>query len=202
MTIDWREADAEALPFADGSFDAVVSCVGAMFAPHHQRTADELLRVCRPGGTIGLISWTPEGFIGQMFATMKSYVPTPPPGVEPPPLWGREAHVRALFGERVTDVATSRRPLAVDRFATPEAFRDFFKTNYGPTIAAYRNVAADPEKARAPKNKLDADLCALATHPPDRLPDAVGVPAVHRHEALTRPVSGYGVCRGERSDGR
>ena len=129
-----------------------------MFAPHHQRTADELLRVCRPGGSIGLISWTPEGFIGQMFATMKAYVPAPPPGVEPPPLWGRDAHVRALFGERVTDVTTSRRPLDVDRFATPEAFRDFFKTNYGPTITAYRNVAADPEKTAS----LDADLCALA----------------------------------------
>ncbi|MFD0345093.1 methyltransferase domain-containing protein [Kitasatospora aburaviensis] len=78
--LDWREADAEALPFADGEFDTVMSCVGVMFAPHHQRAADELLRVCRPGGTVGLINWTPQGFIGQMFAAMRPYAPPPPPG--------------------------------------------------------------------------------------------------------------------------
>lgn len=88
--IEWREADAEALPFRDGEFDVVVSCVGVMFAPHHQASADELIRVCRPGGTIGLLNWTPEGFIGQMFATMKPYAPPPPPGSQPPPLWGSE----------------------------------------------------------------------------------------------------------------
>ena len=88
VELEWRQADAEALPFADGEFDAVLSCVGVMFAPHHQASADELVRVCRPGGTIGLLSWTPEGFIGQMFATMKPYAPPPPPGAQPPPLWG------------------------------------------------------------------------------------------------------------------
>ena len=97
--LDWRQADAEALPFADGEFDTVMSCLGIMFAPHHQASADELVRVCRPGGTIGLLSWTPEGFIGQMFATMKPYAPPPPPGAQPPPLWGREDHVRSLLGE-------------------------------------------------------------------------------------------------------
>ncbi len=81
-----------------------MSCVGVMFAPHHQASADELVRVCRPGGTIGLLSWTPEGFIGQMFATMKPYAPPPPPGAQPPPLWGDESHVRSLLGDRVTDV--------------------------------------------------------------------------------------------------
>jgi len=83
--LDWVEGDAEALPFSDGEFDAVLSCVGVMFAPHHQASADELARACRPGGTIGLLSWTPEGFIGQMFATMKPYAPPPPPGAQPPP---------------------------------------------------------------------------------------------------------------------
>ena len=102
--LEWRQADAEDLPFGDGEFDTVLSCVGVMFAPHHQESADELVRVCRPGGTIGLVSWTPEGFIGQMFATMKPYAPPPPPGAQPPPLWGREEHVRELFGDRVTDV--------------------------------------------------------------------------------------------------
>ena len=86
LAIEWRVADAEALPFADAEFDRVLSCLGVMFAPHHQAGADELIRVCRPGGTIGLVSWTPTGFIGQMFATMKPYVPPPPPGVQPPPL--------------------------------------------------------------------------------------------------------------------
>ena len=107
--ISWREGDAESLPFADGTFDVVLSCVGVMFAPHHQTSADELLRVCRPGGTIGLVNWTPEGFVGQMFAAMKPYSPPPPPGAQPPPLWGDENHVRALLGDRVTDVVTSRR---------------------------------------------------------------------------------------------
>ena len=109
--ISWEEADAEALPYDDASFDAVISCVGVMFAPHHQLAADELVRVCRPGGRIGLISWTPEGFIGQMFATMKPYAPTPPPGVQPPPLWGSEDHVRALLGDRVEDLVATRRQL-------------------------------------------------------------------------------------------
>lgn len=86
--LEWQEADAEALPFADGEFDTVMSCLGVMFAPHHQAAANELLRVCRAGGTIGLLNWTPQGFIGRMFATMKPYAPPPPPGAQPPPLWG------------------------------------------------------------------------------------------------------------------
>jgi ubiquinone/menaquinone biosynthesis C-methylase UbiE len=156
--LEWRQADAEALPFTDGEFDTVLSCVGVMFAPHHQASADELVRVCRPGGTIGLISWTPEGFIGQMFATMKPYAPPPPPGAQPPPLWGNEDHVRSLLGDRVTDVAVRRQTVRIDHFETPEAFRDYFKTNYGPTIAVYKSIAEDPEKVAA----LDRDLADLA----------------------------------------
>lgn len=158
VELEWREADAEALPFADGEFDAVLSCVGVMFAPHHQATADELIRVCNPGGTIGLVSWTPEGFIGEMFATMKPYVPPPPPGVQPPPLWGREDHVCSLLGNRVNDITARRQTVRVDRFDDPEAFRDYFKTLYGPTIAAYRGIADDPEAVAA----LDRDLVDLA----------------------------------------
>jgi len=156
--LEWRQADAEALPFADGDFDTVLSCVGVMFAPHHQASADELVRVARPGARIGLISWTPEGFIGQMFATMKPYMPPPPPGVQPPPLWGNEEHVRGLFGDRVDQVSADRQTLTVDHFTTPEAFRDYFKANYGPTIAAYRGIADDPQKVAA----LDRDLADLA----------------------------------------
>jgi SAM-dependent methyltransferase len=156
--LDWQVADAEALPFADGSFDVVMSCVGVMFAPHHQASADELVRVCRPGGRIGVLSWTPEGFVGQLFATMKPYVPPPPAGASPPPLWGTPDHVRTLFGDRVSDFSAERELLHVERFATGDDFRDFFKNRYGPTVAAYRANADDPERVAA----LDADLSALA----------------------------------------
>jgi SAM-dependent methyltransferase len=156
--ITWQEADAEALPFEDASFDTVISCLGVMFAPHHQQAADELLRVCRPGARIGVLNWTPEGFIGQMFATMKPYAPAPPPGVQPPPLWGSEDHVRELFGDRVEDVVATRRRLRVDRFASAGEFREFFKARYGPTIAIYRANTSEPERCAA----LDRDLDALA----------------------------------------
>ncbi|GII76488.1 hypothetical protein Sru01_14700 [Sphaerisporangium rufum] len=156
--LEWREADAEALPFADGAFDVVLSCVGVMFAPHHRAAAAELVRVCRPGGTIGLLSWTPQGFIGQMFAAMRPYVPAPPPGAQPPPLWGDEAHVRDLLGDGVADLVARRAAVTVDRFADPAGFRDFFKNNYGPTVAAYRGLAGDAERVAA----LDRDLTELA----------------------------------------
>jgi ubiquinone/menaquinone biosynthesis C-methylase UbiE len=158
LSVEWRVADAEALPFGDDEFDVVLSCLGVMFAPHHQAGADELIRVCRPGGTIGLLSWTPEGFIGELFATMKPYAPPPPPGAQPPPLWGKEEHVRELLGDRVTDVEVRRQTLEVTRFDVPEDFREHFKTNYGPTIATYRNIAADPERVAS----LDHALADLA----------------------------------------
>jgi SAM-dependent methyltransferase len=158
VEVEWMQADAEMLPFADGEFDAVLSCVGVMFAPHHQAAADELVRVCRPGGSIGVLSWTPEGFIGQMFTAMKPYAPPPPPGAQPPPLWGREDHVRALLGDRVTDVAARRQTMTVDRFGEPSAWRDYFKANYGPTIAVYRAIADDPDRTAA----LDRELEELA----------------------------------------
>lgn len=158
VELTWEEGDAEALPYPDASFDAVLSCVGVMFTPHHQRAADELVRVCRPGGRIGLVSWTPTGFVGEMFRTMKPYAPPPPPGAQPPPLWGDEEHVRALLGDRVTDVVARRQTLAVGGFASPEAWREYWKSVYGPTIVAYRTVADDPERVAA----LDRDLTALA----------------------------------------
>ena len=156
--LGWQEADEEALPYGDGGFDVVLSCVGVMFAPHHQAAADELARVCRPGGTIALLSWTPGGFLGRMFAAMKPYLPAPPPGAQPPPLWGSEDHVRTLLGDRVTGLSTRTGTLRVDRFGTPEAFRDYVKARYGPTIAAYRALAGDPDRAAA----LDRDLAGLA----------------------------------------
>jgi SAM-dependent methyltransferase len=157
LDIRWETGDAEALPYADAGFDAVLSCVGVMFAPHHEAAAAELLRVCRPGGTIALLSWTPGGFIGRLFAAMKPYVPAPPPGAQPPPLWGDEAHVRQLLGTGVTDVRARTGTLPVARFGTGQEFVDYFRTNYGPTLAAYRGLADDPDRTAA----LDRDLLTL-----------------------------------------
>ncbi|HVV31415.1 MAG TPA: class I SAM-dependent methyltransferase [Mycobacteriales bacterium] len=154
--LDWRVADAEALPFADGEFDVVLSCVGVMFAPHHQAAADELVRVCRPGGRVGLVSWTPEGFVGQMFTVMKPYLPPPPPGTQPAPLWGDDAYLRRLFGGRLSTIDAQRETVRVE-FADPEEFRDVFKTRYGPTAAAYRGLDGEPDRVAA----LDRDLVEL-----------------------------------------
>jgi SAM-dependent methyltransferase len=157
LDLTWETADVEALPYPSGEFDAVLSCIGVMFAPHHQQAADELVRVCRPGGMIGVLSWTPEGFIGQVFAAMKPYAPPPPPGASPAPLWGHADHVRSLFGDRVTDLVARQQSLRTDRFADGADFRDFMKANYGPTISVYRHIAEDPTKVDA----LDADLAAV-----------------------------------------
>jgi SAM-dependent methyltransferase len=157
-TLTWQVADAEALPYEDGRFDVVMSCVGVMFAPHHQTAADELVRVCRPGGRLGVLSWTPESFIGQLFATMKPYLPPPPAGVQPPPLWGDEDHVRGLLGDRLADLDLHREVLTVSRFGRPDDFRTFFKRCYGPTIVAYRAIGDDPTRVGA----LDEALSELA----------------------------------------
>jgi SAM-dependent methyltransferase len=159
VTLEWVEADAEAMPFADNSFDAVVSCVGAMFAPHHQAAADELIRVARPGGTIAMINWTPQGFIGNLFATMKPYAPPLPPGASPAPLWGDEEHVRELFGDRVCDLTMRRQTVVLDHCAHPVDFREYWKRNYGPTIAVYKFNADDPQKVDA----LDRDFLDFLT---------------------------------------
>ncbi|MGW0604678.1 class I SAM-dependent methyltransferase [Streptomyces sp. NPDC002640] len=168
--LEWREVDAERLPFGDGEFDVVLSVVGIMFAPHHQVAADELVRVCRPGGTIGLIAWTQEGFLGRMLAVMKPFLPPLPPGAQPPPLWGSERHVRDLLGDRVSGLTAERRTLTVTAFPTPEAFRDYFKLRYGPTIAAYRAIGDDPDRAA----ELDRALADLAREH-DRGGDSEGV---------------------------
>jgi SAM-dependent methyltransferase len=156
VELQWCEANAEALPFESDEFDVVLSCVGVMFAPHHQRAADELVRVCRSGGKIGLIAWTPEGFIGQMFATMKPYVAAPP-GLQPPPMWGYAGYVHGLLGDGVADFTAQHHALKVDRFGDGVSFRDFFKNHYGPTISAYRGIAGEPDRTAA----LDAELAEL-----------------------------------------
>jgi len=157
VALRWQVADAEDMPCDDGQQDVAISVVGIMFAPHHQAAADELVRVVRPGGTIGLISWTPEGFIGQMFATMRPFVPAPPAGVQPPQLWGRLDHVRELLGDRVSHIDARQQKLKVSKFASGAEFRGFFKASYGPTIVAYRGIADDPAKVA----DLDRELEAL-----------------------------------------
>ena len=141
--LKWLAADAERLPFADASFDVVISSIGVMFAPHHRVAADELVRVCRPGGKIGLLSWTPEGMIGQLFKLMGPFAPTPPPGVQPPPLWGSEAHLAELFGGRVEFGSRRRELLEVDAFEQAADFGEHFRQRYGPTIAVRANAEAE-----------------------------------------------------------
>jgi SAM-dependent methyltransferase len=141
VELEWAEADAERLPFEDGSFDVVMSSIGAMFAPRHQDVADELVRVCKPGGTIGMLNWTPEGMIGALFRTMGPFAPPPPPGASPPPLWGSEDHVRELFGDRVDLRTLDRDVLEVTAFAQPHEYGEHFKGRYGPTIVARNNAA-------------------------------------------------------------
>lgn len=134
VTVEFALADAEDQPYADGTFDHVLSAIGVMFSADHQRAAQELVRVCRPGGTIGLASWTPEGFVGQMLGTVGRHV-SPPPGAQPPTRWGVEATVAELLGDGVTHVASCTRTVA-QRFTSAEEFADLFLTYYGPTYSA------------------------------------------------------------------
>ncbi|CAA9472199.1 MAG: Methyltransferase type 11 [uncultured Solirubrobacteraceae bacterium] len=140
VDLEWVEADAERLPFGDESFDVVMSCIGAMFAPHHQDVADQLVRVCRAGGRIGLLSWTPEGMLGALFRLMKPFAPPPPPGAQPPPLWGSEEHLHELFGDRVRFDRLERDVLDITAFERPRDYGTHFKERYGPTIAARANA--------------------------------------------------------------
>jgi SAM-dependent methyltransferase len=156
VDLEWVVADAEALPFEDASFDVVMSAIGVMFAPHHQTAADELARVCRPGGTVAILSWTPEGMLGSLFKLMGRYAPTPPPGVQPPPLWGGEQHLAALLDGRVDVTRQERDVLPVTAFAQARDYGEHFKTNYGPTIAIRGNAV---KEGRA--DEFDAELDAF-----------------------------------------
>jgi ubiquinone/menaquinone biosynthesis C-methylase UbiE len=147
LELEWVQADAENLPFDDESFDVVMSSIGAMFAPHHQDVADQLVRVCRPGGTIGLLSWTPEGMIGALFRTMGPFAPPPPPGAQPAPLWGRAEHVQELFGDRVGFGTLERDMLEITAFEHPRDYGEHFKERYGPTIAAQGNARRNGREA-------------------------------------------------------
>jgi ubiquinone/menaquinone biosynthesis C-methylase UbiE len=151
--IEFVEGDAQEMPFEDESFDAVLSTFGVMFAPDQQRAANELLRVCRAGGRIGLGCWVPDGFVGELFETVSKHAP-PPPGVAPPPLWGTEQHLHDLFGERISELRAERRTVT-ETFHSPEHFVEVFRTWFGPMKMAFERVGPDGEDA------LAADLRAL-----------------------------------------
>lgn len=148
VELEWVEGDAEALPFADGQFDVVTSSLGAMFAPNHQAVADELLRVCRPGGTIGMINFTPDGLAADFFGLLAPYMPPPPGGALPPLLWGSEDHVRELFGERVESLLLKRASYA-EGAANPAAYVELFTESFGPVVAIRRGLADQPERLAA-----------------------------------------------------
>ncbi|MDI1283378.1 MAG: class I SAM-dependent methyltransferase [Reyranella sp.] len=152
LPVTFQEADAEALPFADASFDTVLSTFGVMFTPNQEQAASELLRVCRPGGKIGLANWTPEGFIGQLFKSIGKYVP-PAPGVKSPALWGTKARLDALFGPHATVAAESRH--FAFRYKSPRHMLEIFRGYYGPVLKAF--AAIDP----AAQQGLEKDLLAL-----------------------------------------
>jgi SAM-dependent methyltransferase len=171
LSVRLREGDAEALPFQDAEFDAVTSVFGSMFAPDHAKAAAELLRVTRPGGTIALANWTPDGFIGHLFRTVGAHVP-PPAGVPSPMLWGTEAHLRELFGDGIASLEITERTFTW-RLVSAEKFVDFFRRWYGPTLKAFDALEG------AARDALEADLVALARRF-DRLGgDAVAIPATY-----------------------
>jgi ubiquinone/menaquinone biosynthesis C-methylase UbiE len=154
LEIKFREADAEALPFPDASFDAVVSTFGVMFTPDQDKAASELMRVCRPGGKIGLANWTPDGFIGQIFKTIGKHMP-PPAGVKSPALWGTKTRIEEMFGSKSASIIAAPRYFAF-RYRSPEHWLQTFRTYYGPVLKTF--AALEP----AAQTALADDLLALA----------------------------------------
>jgi SAM-dependent methyltransferase len=176
VELEWVEADAERLPFDDREFDVVTSSFGAMFAPNHQAVADELVRVCRPGGRIGMLNFTPEGLAADFFGVLAPYAPPPPPGGLPPLGWGSEEHVRGLFGERVASLEMTRHEY-VERADSPSGYVEFVKATFGPVIGIYASLAGEPERAAA----LDRDFLAFAARANQGPPEG---PAELRYEYL------------------
>jgi ubiquinone/menaquinone biosynthesis C-methylase UbiE len=177
LAVTFEAADAEKLPYPDASFDVVLSTFGVMFAPDHDASAGQMLRVCRPGGRIGLASWTPAGFIGQMFKVVGGHVP-PPPGVQSPALWGTEAHIAALF-PNVRSIAHTRQNFAF-RYRSPEHFVDVFRTFYGPVHKAFAALDAAGQAA------FEADLLALLRKADRGGAAGLVVPAEYLETVITR----------------
>ncbi len=178
LDVEFQIADAEALPFKDATFDAVLSTFGVMFAPVQEQAAAELARVCRPGGRIGLANWTPEGFVGQMFKVLGRHLP-PPAGARPPSLWGTEDHLHALFGERAAAIDTTRRMFNL-RYRSARHFVETFRTWYGPVHTAF--AALSFEKAQV----LENDLIELLDSMNQAGPGSLVVPSEYLEIVITR----------------
>ena len=178
LNVQFQVADAEALPFADASFDAVLSSFGVMFTPNQAKAAAELARVCRPGGRIGLANWTPEGFIGQLFKTLGRHLP-PPAGVAPPSLWGTAAHLRALFDGTAGEIATTPRHFNF-RYRSAAHFVEVFRTWYGPTHKAFAALPAESAQA------LEQDILALLERLNVAGPGSLVVPSEYLEIVVTR----------------
>ncbi|WP_423200114.1 MULTISPECIES: class I SAM-dependent methyltransferase [unclassified Cupriavidus] len=176
--VTFRQADAEALPFDDGSFDAVLSTFGVMFAPDQKQCAAEMARVCRPGGRIGLANWTPQGFVGQMFKALGAYVP-PPPDVAPPSRWGVEEHLHTLFDPHGVTIAVTPRMFRF-RYRSPAHFIEVFRTWYGPVHKAF--AALPPDRADA----LTRDLTDLLDSLNVAGSEAMVVPSEYLEVVITR----------------
>jgi ubiquinone/menaquinone biosynthesis C-methylase UbiE len=176
VELEWVEADAEALRFGDDEFDVVTSSFGAMFAPDHQAVADELVRVCKPAGTIGMANFTPDGLAAEFFGVFVPYMPPPAPGAEPPVLWGSEEHVRALFGDRVEWRELARRDY-VEHAASPPDYYEFVKATFGPAVAVYASLADDPARTAS----LDREFLDFAERANE---GSSGGPAEYRYEYL------------------
>jgi ubiquinone/menaquinone biosynthesis C-methylase UbiE len=157
LVVGFKEADAEALPFADNSFDAVLSTFGVMFTPDQDQAASELVRVCKSGGKIGLANWTPDGFIGQVFKTLGKYLP-PPAGAKSPALWGTRGRLNEMFGSAAISIDAEPRSFNF-RYRSAEHFLDVFKTYYGPILKAF--AALDETKREALKDDLHALIARL-----------------------------------------
>lgn len=153
LDITFEVGDAEEVPYPDGSFDAVLSTVGVMFAPDQEKAAGELLRICKPGGTIGLANWVPDGYIGNVFRTVGKHFP-PPPGIKPPPLWGTEERLQELLGDDVSSLETRRRTYMF-RYLSAEHFIERFRSYYGPMRKAFESLDEDGRQA------LESDLKEL-----------------------------------------
>ena len=178
LNVAFQVADVEALPFGDASFDAVLSTFGVMFAPDHTKSAAEMVRVVRPGGRIGLANWTPDSLIGRMFKVLGKFAP-PPAGVQPPSLWGTEAHLRTLFGDAAATVQATPRHFAF-RYRSAAHFVEVFRTWYGPVNKAF--AAQSPEQAAA----LEAELIDLLEGMNRAGPASLVVPSEYLEVVVTR----------------
>jgi ubiquinone/menaquinone biosynthesis C-methylase UbiE len=178
LNVTFEVADAEALPYADANFDAVLSTFGVMFAPDQVTSAHELARVCRPGGRIGLANWTPEGFIGQVFKTLGRHVP-PPAGVQPPSLWGTEAHLRSLFGDNASAITVTPRVFNL-RYRSAAHFIEVFRTWYGPLHKAFASLPPDGAAA------LERDLTDLLNRMNRAGPASLVVPSEYLEIVISK----------------